>query len=187
MESETSMALLERVRLGDKEALEALLRRYVPALRRWARGRLPGWARDMADTEDLVQESVLRSLRNLPAFEYRHDGGLQGYFRQAVLNRIRDECRRVSRRPAIEDLDDRVPDRGVSPLEAAIGADDLARYESALQRLKPEERDAVVARIEMGYSFPEIAVMFGKASPDAARMAVSRAVLRLAEELRRGA
>jgi RNA polymerase sigma-70 factor (ECF subfamily) len=187
MDSETSMVLLERVRLGDKEALEALLRRYLPALRRWARGRLPRWARDLADTEDLVQETVLRSLRNLPTFEYRHEGALQAYLRQAVLNRIRDECRRVSRRPAIDDLDERVPDQGTSPLEAAIGSDAVARYEAALQRLAPEEREAIVARIEMGYSFAEIAVMVGKPSPDAARMAVSRALLHLAEELRHGA
>src|SRR5262245_26983886 len=73
MDAETSLALLERVRLGDKDALEALLRRYVPALRRWARGRLPRWARDLADTEDLVQETVVRGLRNLPTFEYRHE------------------------------------------------------------------------------------------------------------------
>jgi len=187
MDAETSLALLERVRLGDKDALDALLRRYVPALRRWARGRLPRWARDLADTEDLVQETVVRGLRNLPTFEYRHEGALQAYFRQAVLNRIRDECRRVAKRPAIDDLDERLPDGGASPLEAAIGAHAVARYEAALERLAAEDREAIVARLEMGYSYAEIATMTGRPSPDAARMAVSRALLRLAEELRHGA
>jgi RNA polymerase sigma factor (sigma-70 family) len=187
MDPETSVALLERVRLGDRDALDALLQRYVPALRRWARGRLPRWARDLADTEDLVQDTVIRSLRNLPTFEHRHDGALQAYLRQAVLNRVRDECRRASKRPDLDDLNERLPDQGASPLEAAIGARSLARYESALQALKPGDREAIVARIEMGYSYAEIAVMLGKPSPGAARLAVTRALLRLAEQLRHGA
>jgi len=187
MDPETSVALLERVRLGDSEALDVLLRRYVPALRRWARGRLPRWARDMADTEDLVQETVIRTLRNLKTFEHRHEGALQAYLRQAVMNRIRDECRRVGKRPNIGELDEDLPDQGVSPLEAAVGVQAVARYETALQLLKPEEREAIVARIEMGYSYAEIALMLDKPSPDAARVAVSRALLRLAEHLRHGA
>jgi RNA polymerase sigma factor (sigma-70 family) len=187
MDPETSVALLERVRLGDSEALDVLLRRYVPALRRWARGRLPRWARDMADTEDLVQETVIRTLRNLKTFEHRHEGALQAYLRQAVMNRIRDECRRVGKRPNIGELDEDLPDQGVSPLEAAVGVQAVARYEAALQLLKPEEREAIVARIEMGYSYAEIALMLDKPSPDAARVAVSRALLRLAEHLRHGA
>ena len=64
MTAESSVELLARARTGDDRALEELLARHVPALRRWARGRLPRWARDMAETEDLVQDTVLRSLRN---------------------------------------------------------------------------------------------------------------------------
>jgi RNA polymerase sigma factor (sigma-70 family) len=187
MDPETSAVLLERVRLGDKDALDILLRRHVPALRRWARGRLPRWARDVADTEDLVQDTVLRGLRNLPTFDYRHDGALHAYLRQAVLNRIRDECRRVSKRPGLDNLDERLADDAASPLEAAIGARAVARYEAALQLLRPPDREAIVARIEMGYSYAEVAVMLRKPSADAARVAVSRALIRLAEQLRHDA
>jgi RNA polymerase sigma factor (sigma-70 family) len=187
MNVESSVELLARVRTGDQDALEQLLRRYVPALRRWARGRLPRWARDLADTEDLVQDTVFRSLKNLNTFDYRHEGALQAYLRQAVMNRIRDECRRVSRRPNISDLHEDLQDDGMSPLEAAVGVQAVDRYETALQHLKPEEREAIVARIEMGYSYAEIALMLAKPSPDAARVAVSRALLRLAERLRNGA
>jgi RNA polymerase sigma-70 factor (ECF subfamily) len=64
-DSETSVELLERVRQGDQSALERLLQRHLPALRRWARGRLPRWARDLSDTEDLVQDTIIRSLQRL--------------------------------------------------------------------------------------------------------------------------
>jgi RNA polymerase sigma-70 factor (ECF subfamily) len=187
MDADSSAELLLRVRAGDREALDSLLRRYVPALRRWARGRLPRWARDAAETEDLVQDTVLRTFQRLDTFEYRHEGALQAYLRQAVMNRIRDECRRVSRRPVPRELDPEAADDGQSPLEAAIGVQAVGRYEAALRLLRDEDRQAVVARVEMGFSYQEIAVMFGKPSPDAARVAVSRALVRLAEVMRNGA
>jgi DNA-directed RNA polymerase specialized sigma24 family protein len=62
----------------------------------------------------------------------------------------------------------------------------VERYEAALQRLRPEEREAIIARVEMERSYQEIAISLGKPSADAARMAVSRALLRLAEEMNRG-
>lgn len=185
-DGETSIELLARVRTGDHAALERLLRRHVPALRRWASGRLPRWARDIAETEDLVQDAVIRSVRRLDTFEVRHDGALQAYLRQAVLNRIRDECRRVGNRPRVHALDDGVPDSGLSPLESAIGREGVARYEAALQQLRDEDRQAVIGRVELGYSYQELAVILQKPSPDAARVAVSRALVKLAEVLRRG-
>jgi RNA polymerase sigma factor (sigma-70 family) len=183
MDAESSVELLARVRTGDPDALERLLQRYVPALRRWASGRLPTWARDLAETEDLVQDTVLKSLKRLGTFTPQREGSLQAYLRMAVMNRIKDECRRVGRRPRRDDLDDQTPAAGISPLEAAISAEGIERYEAALAQLKDEDREAVVARLEMGYSYEEVAVMLGKPTAGAARVAVSRALLKLAEAL----
>jgi DNA-directed RNA polymerase specialized sigma24 family protein len=49
------------------------------------------------------------------------------------------------------------------------------RYERALERLKPEERESIIAWVEMGYSYEELAEAFGKPTPDAARKAAQRA------------
>ena len=184
MDTESSVQLLERIRAGDQSALDTLLRRYVPALRRWSTGRLPRWARDLADTDDLVQDAVVRSVKHLGTFEQRHDGALQAYLRAAVLNRIRDECRRTRRAPGVDPMQDDTPWTGLSPLEAAIGAEAVARYETALATLRPAEREAVIARIEMGYSYAEVAVMLGKPTAEAARQTVARALVRLAEGMR---
>jgi RNA polymerase sigma-70 factor (ECF subfamily) len=62
----------------------------------------------------------------------------------------------------------------------------LERYEAALTRLKPEKQQTIITRIEMSLSYAEIAEALGKPSPDAARMAVSRAIVRLAEEMAGG-
>ena len=76
-----------------------------------------------------------------------------------------------------------IADRAASPLDEAIGSEAVARYEDALQRLRPEEREMIIARVEMQQSYAQIAAAHGKASPDAARMAVTRALVRLAEEM----
>ncbi|MGE0463915.1 MAG: RNA polymerase sigma factor [Vicinamibacterales bacterium] len=182
-----TIELLQRVKEGDRQALESLVARYLPRLTRWASGRLPRWARDLSDTDDMVQDTLMRSLRGLGGFEMRGEGALQAYLRQAVANRVRDELRRRMRRPDHGTLPAELPALEPGPLEATIGATTLARYERALQVLDAEAREAIVARVEMGCSFAEIAEMFGKPSSDAARMMVSRSLLRLAEVMRDGA
>lgn len=180
----TSVRLLTRARGGDRAALDSLFARQLPRLLRWARGRLPRWARDVADTADLVQESVLSVFRHIDRFDARREGALQAYLRACVLNRIRDECRRAGRRPPRDELDEgQAESAQASPLEAAIGEQAGVRYASALQRLRPEEQEAVVARVELGYSYAQIALVLRKPSPDAARVAVSRALVRLAREM----
>jgi RNA polymerase sigma factor (sigma-70 family) len=184
--SEATAVLLERVRAGDREALNVLAARYLPALRRWASGRLPRHARDLRDTDDLVQDTLIAALRHLGTFEVRKDGALHAYLRQSISNRIRDELRRVGRRPAVDTADEHIEDRSQSPLETVIGTEALERYERALATLSPAERDALVARVELGLPYGEIAAALGKSSADAVRMTVSRAVLRLAKEMGRG-
>jgi RNA polymerase sigma-70 factor, ECF subfamily len=181
---ESTLTLLERARQGDGRAMEELFHRHLRPLQRWARGRLPNWARDLSDTDDLVQETLLRTFKQLDRFDWRGVGALQAYLRQAVVNRVRDELRRTGRQPDMADLAE-IDVSGVqSPLEEAIGRETLAHYEVALNRLRPEEREAIVARVEMGYSYEELAQVLGKPTPDAARKAAQRALVRLAEEMR---
>ena len=179
----SSLTLLERARAGDRAALEWLIARYLPRLQRWATGRLPRWAREMADTQDLVQETVFQTFKRIEGFEARGEGALQAYLRQAILNRIREELRRTKRRPPRSELDSAVEHVGRSPLEEAIGGEAIERYERALARLRPEDRELVVARIELGYTNREIAELLDKPTPNAARMATERAIVRLAKEM----
>lgn len=180
----TSFELLTRAKGGDREAVEWIYARYLPRLRRWCAGRLPPHARTLLDTDDVVQETMQRAVDKLPAFELRGDGAFLAYLRQAAMNRIRDEVRRAGRQPAAETLDDNVDDAfdlTRAPLERSMGSGVVASYEKALSQLRPEEASAVVARIEFGLSYEEIARELSRPSADAARMAVSRALVRLAE------
>ena len=174
-----TIELLERFKKGDEEAVTLLVERSIPPLKRWARGRLPQWARSLAETQDLVQNAVLRALPHLKTFEAKHPGALQAYLRQAVSNHIRDEIRKVKGHPAPATLSDDHPDEGPSPLERAIGQESLERYEAALKTLRPIDREAIIARVELQQSYDEIAIALGKPTADAARMAVVRALRNL--------
>ena len=183
---EATVELLDRARRGDASALERLLDRCMPPLCRWAHGRLPGPLRGAHETVDLVQNAMMATLARLDGFEVRHQGALQAYLRTAVLNQIRDLARQQQHRPAITGLTDALAAHEPSPLELAIGAENIARYETAVERLSPPDQEAIVGRLELQYSYEELAVVLGKPSADAARMAVTRALKRLAEEMRHG-
>ncbi len=173
--------LLQRAKAGDQGAREQLLARYLPRLQRWASGRLPMFARSLLDTADLVQETLLHTLQGLDRVEVRGPGGFQAYVRQAVLNRIRDEVRWAARRQGSAEASEDLRDPSPSPLENVIGAQVLARYEDALAGLDPDDQELLHLRIELDFDYEEIAAMTGRASRDAARMAVQRALARLAD------
>jgi len=176
----STIELLDRYKRGDNEAVSLLVERSLPPLKRWARGRLPDWARSLAETQDLIQDAVIRAIPHLKHFEARHPGALQAYLRQAIANHIRDEIRKVNSRPPIGgDLPESKVDPGPSPLERAIGRERLDRYDAALAKLRPVEREAIVARLELQQSYEEVALALGKPSADAARMVVARAVKNL--------
>jgi RNA polymerase sigma-70 factor (ECF subfamily) len=183
---ETTFDLVLRAQNGEAGAVEALCARYLPRLNRWAHGRLPVSSRRVLDTEDLVQDVLLQTVRHVDTFQPRHEGAFAGYMRRALLNRLRDEGRKGRRRPQVASIEDEHEDEGPSPLECAIGKDALERYEAALERLKPQERELIIARVELGFSAAEIAAEFGKPTAAAAQMAVSRALVKVAEEMSRG-
>jgi len=179
---ESTSLLLEQVRAGDDRARERLFERVLPALRRWAHRRLPQGMRDLSETEDLVQLSLMRALRHLDRFESEHEGAFLAYLRQIVKNAVRDEVRRV-RAHGREDLSESREDPGPSPLERTVSRDVLDRYENALEHLDPESQQAVLLRIEFEYTYPQIAEALGK-SPDAVRMMFGRAMVRMARHMR---
>ena len=184
LSDEPTIELLVKARDGNREAVEALLQRCLPQLKRWAHGRLPPAVRGSLDTGDLVQETVLHVLRRLDHFEPRHVGAMQAYLRQSVINRIRDEVRKIGRQPAPVELPEELPSDLTSPLEAVVEQEAYDRYREALAQLNSRDREMIVARIEVQWSLAEIAQKFGMRTTDAARMAVSRALRRLTERLK---
>ena len=177
-----SSRLLAQGRRGDRAALGRLLARWLPGLRRWTHARLPRWARTAADTSDLVQDACLRMLRRADSLDLRSREALAAYFRRTVQNQIRDEHRKFARRgphdPPLETLVDPAP----SPDDRALTAEREARYRAALARLTPRDRELIVAHVELEYTHEQLGCMIGR-STNAARMALARAVRRLAKQM----
>ena len=181
---ESTTQLLLRIRAGDPRAKDILAARYLKALNRLAHGRLPAGARGMLDTDDLVQVTLIRALEHVESFEPQGPGSFLAYLRRSLLNQIRDQARRVARSPGQSELSDDVASPERSPLEEAIGRDALERYEKALSKLSPEQEEAVVLRLELGFTYDQIAEAIGRPTANAARMLVTRALARLAETMR---
>ena len=186
IENESTVALVQRVQNGDQVALNVIARRLFPRLQRWAAGRLPAWARDLAETQDLVQETLADVLRRLDRFELRHEAALTVYLREALANRLRKEIRRVGRQPKSEPIEivEHVATPDGSPFDVAVTRQEMERYDAALAALDSDDREAIVARLELHYTYQELAEAWGKPSPDAARKTVERAISRLVQKMK---
>jgi len=179
----SSGRLLARYRLGDASALAQLVGRYLPRLERWAHGKLPRWIRTHADTPDLVQDVLIRTLGRLDGLDLQGQNALGAYFRAAVKNRIRDEHRRFARGGASEPLDAAIADARPSPLDRALEGERRERYLAALAELDGADRELIVGHVELNYTHAQLGCMTGR-TPNAARMALQRAIGRLAARMR---
>lgn len=177
----TTTALLMQIRQGDDLARNRLIERYLPALRRWAHGHVPGRLRGVMETDDLVQVTLMKALDHLERFVPERKGAFLAYLRRIMQNAMRDELRRLSRRPPPEPLRDTQADGEPSPLQRAIGAEALEAFNVAMERLSEEQREAVFLRVELGFTHQGVADAIGAPSANAARMLVSRALVRLTE------
>jgi RNA polymerase sigma-70 factor (ECF subfamily) len=177
--------LVARIHSGDEVALEILLNRYLPALRRIVHKHLHGHARSMLDTDDIVQDALLSTLRRMPHFVWRTPGALLAYLRRAILNRIIDAKRKYARQGEWVALPDDCAEQAASPLQRVVDKEEILRYRAALFRLRPRDRQLIVMRMEQQLTYQEIGTQLRMASPNAARVALIRAMGRLVSALER--
>ena len=170
---------------SDSIEWNALISGYLPQLTRFARRHLPVQLHGSITPDDLVQEVVLKGLRQLPRLELSHEQAFLSYLLTSIRHRIIDEVRRKRRQPAFA-LDDGcygAAESGVSPLQRLITRESLKPYAQALAYLADRDRQLIVLRLVRGLSCLDIAVRLGMPSEGAVRMAVTRAVRRLKEHL----
>jgi RNA polymerase sigma-70 factor (ECF subfamily) len=134
------------------------------------------------DTSDLVQVTLVRTLGQLDHFEPRREGAFLAYLRQTLLNLLRNEIRRSAGRPS-EPIPVELADERASLLDQMIGKEVIEDYEAGLASLPETMQEAIILRLEFGFSHREIADAVGSPTPNAARMLVSRAMVRLAKAM----
>ena len=185
----TDSAALEAYRAGDRDALEALIRKYQRPLF--------GYVRNMTgrqeQAEEVFQEVWLRLIRNPTAFR---GGNFMGWLVRVAHNLVIDEVRRRKPDRSLDEarpdderpMVDRLVDPGPGPSQKAEAGDMGRQIAAAAQTLPPEQREVFLMRAESGMSFKEIASVQGVSINTAlARMQYALAKLRplLDDEYRR--
>ncbi|MEM1091708.1 MAG: sigma-70 family RNA polymerase sigma factor [Pseudomonadota bacterium] len=178
--------LIRLYRDGDSAARDRLVERYLPLMRQWAHGRLPAYVRDLSETDDLVQVTFMRALNKLDSFEAEKPGAFLAYLRAILMNVLRDEIRRLTRRPNQLPLTEERIASEVSVVENAVGGELMSAYEDSLSKLPEEKRVAIIMRIEFGMTYEEIARELERSSANSTRMMIVRALAELAENMPTG-
>jgi RNA polymerase sigma-70 factor (ECF subfamily) len=144
-------ALIERAQAGDREAFEALVRRYDRDVLRIALNIL----HRPDDARDVYQEAFLKIYKNLPRF--RFDCSFYTWMYRVVTNVCLDHLRRRNSRPEDQapesalhargdaragDFFDRLQesDAASDPERRLMGLEIGRHISAALQRLTPRER-----------------------------------------------
>jgi RNA polymerase sigma-70 factor (ECF subfamily) len=168
-------ALLARACLGDREALEAIVREHGAAVYAIALGYA-----DRSEADDLAQEVFLRVVQGLASFDGKSQ--LATWIFRVATNAGLNHVRSKKRRPAPARLanDAAVPSSRPDPATELDAREEEAALRRALDTLPEEFRAVAVLRVQQGLSFEEIALVLGIARPTAeSRMARAKDKLRV--------
>ena len=190
----TTRHLVTLAQEGDRTALEQLCQVYGERVHWIVRFRMGGEIRSKLDSMDVVQDAFVLALQDLGDFTYQDEGDFLRWMSKIVENRIRDNIKKLhaekrSIRKEVP-LRNRLPTTKRSSGSAAgpiatttpsvivSQREDLNKLEKAIDKLRPEYRQAIILRKIEGLSYKEIGDQLGK-SADAVGMLVSRAMISL--------
>lgn len=176
LQIEVDDKVLVQAAQSDREAFDALYRRYVDQVYRYCYSRVGR----RADAEDLVAQTFLAALQGLPDYDGR--GAFAAWLFGIARHKCADHHRQAYANPG-EPLEAAhgLPDPAVADPERKAhlsGVLDCVRL--ALDALTPDRREALRLRFWGGLKHQEIAAVMGR-SEDAAKMLVWRAVADLRE------
>jgi len=180
---DSTCGLFFRAKHGDLEAREKLWKKLRDRLCRYAHGKLPRRLRSLVETEDVVQDALTQTLRRIDLFDPKHSGAFGVALFVTMKRCLIDQHRRASRQPAPGETATSLVAEGPSPMEEAIEKEKLERVITARFKLSEEDQALLTARLDLDLGYPDVAQLFGKPSPDAARVAVQRAIGRLVKKM----
>lgn len=147
-------SLLERVRGGDRLAMEALLQRHAPSVMRFARSM----CQDPVDADDVVQETLIAAARRLPALQ--SEKAIPAWLYTVTRSFCIKRRRRSKHAPAGFDSLEPVAG-GTEPDREAEGRELAGALEAAIRGLDPKYREVLVLRDVEGLTAPEVSEILG--------------------------
>jgi RNA polymerase sigma-70 factor, ECF subfamily len=175
--STDDVALLDRIRASDSDALEAAMKRHWTPLMRYA----AGLATDEDTAEDAVQEAFIRLWARRK--HWTMSRSLRGLLFRVVRNRLLNQRRSAQVRSRWMERLSRRPARPPSTPDQVTELKDLsAAVTSALAALPLRRREAFVLIRYSGLSYREAAEVMG-VSPQTVANQMSAALTTLREAL----
>jgi RNA polymerase sigma-70 factor (ECF subfamily) len=154
---EQDAQLVQQCLQGDGSAWEELVRRHTRRIFNICY-RFTG---NRTEAEDLSQDVFLRVYRTLGSYRSAH-GGFATWATSVTRNLLIDHYRRTKRDRITDSLDDKMPvvenkeSAGRRPDEQALLGELSMQVQSALTRLSPELREAVILRDLQQLEYAEI-------------------------------
>lgn len=176
--------ILEAARGASPVERALLLDQYRPYLMRVASLHARSWLRQKEGNSDLVQESLFEAQRDFPQCRATDDAGLRLWLRGILLHNIQDMRKRYAAaqvRDAARErpLDDEEAANGLfrlaiersdSPSQGLLDVERRQGVEGALNRLRPEYREALLLHYADGLTFEQIGGLLDKTRQAAERL-----------------
>jgi RNA polymerase sigma-70 factor (ECF subfamily) len=181
-----TIELVTLARQGDRSAAEQLFRRYRPRLEAFLYARVPLRSRRLFDTQDVVQDVCVKIFAALDRFKSHGIGSFWCFARSVARNHLIDAARRGNavHETAIQEGSGSCPEMvAPGPSEESEGHEAAEDFDRALENLPDRVRTATLMRLELGLEWNVIAAECGFPSPDAARVAIKRALREIATEM----
>jgi len=190
-EDRNDTELLLRARGGDDAALHALVTHNLPWLRERVRRRLRPELRREFDSDDFLQDVVLRCLKAPAVREVRDLEHLRALLVHILEKDLLDHARWSMRQRRDRNREQSLhadsswvggrPHQSVTrPSESADKRERVEWIRAAMERLPSSDREVLELRVWEGLDYPAIAERLGLQA-DAARMRTQRALARLAK------
>jgi RNA polymerase sigma-70 factor, ECF subfamily len=154
---EQDAQLVQRCLQGEGSAWEELVRRHT----RRVYNVCCRFVGNRTEAEDISQEVFLRVYRTIGSYRSAH-GGFATWVTSVTRNLLIDHYRRTKRDRLTDSLDDAMPvvenkeSVGRRPDEQALLGELSSQVQSALTRLSPELREAVILRDLQQLEYAEI-------------------------------
>jgi RNA polymerase sigma-70 factor (ECF subfamily) len=187
-------SLLAAASQGDDKALQQLLARHRPYLRRMVDVRLEPALRPRVDASDVVQETLLVASRRIDDFLARRPTSFRVWLRRKAIERLIEARRRhlALKRDARRDFS--ITDASSlaiagnllhgSTENPALRRELADRVQQALSGLSEQDQEIILLRHAEGLNNAEAAEVL-ESDPRAASKRYGRAISRLSTELRK--
>jgi len=172
MNNDTNSALLQRAKVGDRDALGSLLNRYRPYLRILALRYLDSGVRQRVDPSDVIQQTCLDIHRDIDGFRGEHEAEWIGWVRKILENNVNQIIRRhiqaqkrsvrkevmIDKSSAAHRIQRAGPvSNESSPSQRVMRGEQAVRLAMLLGKLPEDQREALRLRYLEGKTLQQIA------------------------------